>query len=90
MRENLGGVPGHVVSVKMAAVDHGPGDAALWSRAARASTGSIAIRVPSGTAYRVTANAQVGSVRITVPRTNSRAHVIQAVTGIGTVTVTGR
>ena len=31
---NLEGVPGHVVSVKMAAVDRGPGDAALWSRAA--------------------------------------------------------
>jgi len=31
-RGNLSGVPGHVVSVKMAAVDRGPGDAALWSR----------------------------------------------------------
>ena len=66
---NLGGVPGHVISVKMAAVDRGPGDA--------------------GTAYRVNASTQVGSVRVSVPRAAASSHVIEATTGTGTVTVTG-
>jgi DUF4097 and DUF4098 domain-containing protein YvlB len=56
---------------------------------AHAGTGSVAIRVPSGTAYKVTASTQVGSVRITVPRAAASSHVIQATTGTGTVAVTG-
>ncbi len=83
----------------MAAVDRGPGDAALWSRAAHgeppqqafahSGIGSVTIRVPHGTAYRVTARTQIGSVRVSVPRAAAAAHVIQATTGTGTVTVTG-
>jgi hypothetical protein len=57
--------------------------------AAHSGTGSVAIRVPSGTAYKVTANTQVGSVRITIPQAAAASHVIQATTGVGTVTVTG-
>jgi hypothetical protein len=49
----------------------------------------VAVRVPSGTAYRVTARTQIGSVRVSVPRAAAAAHVIQATTGTGTVTVTG-
>jgi hypothetical protein len=56
---------------------------------AHAGTGSVAIRVPPGTAYKVTASSQVGSVRITVPQAAASSHVIHATTGIGTVTVTG-
>ena len=56
---------------------------------AHAGTGSVAVRVPSGTAYRVTASTQVGAVRITVPQAATSSHVIRATTGIGTVTVTG-
>lgn len=49
----------------------------------------MAIRVPSGAAYKVAASTQVGSVRITVPQAADSSHVIQATTGTGTVTVTG-
>ena len=56
---------------------------------AHAGTGSVAVRVPLGTAYRVTASTQVGAVRITVPQAATSSHVIRATTGIGTVTVTG-
>lgn len=56
---------------------------------AHAGTGSVAIRVPSGTAYKVAASTQVGSVRITVPQAADSTHVIRATTGTGTVTVTG-
>jgi hypothetical protein len=56
---------------------------------ARAGTGSVAIRVPSGVAYRVTASAGLGSVRVSVPRAAASAHIIQATAGSGTVTVTG-
>ena len=56
---------------------------------ARSDTGSVAIRVPSGTAYKVTASTQVGSVRITVPQAADSSHVIRATTGTGAVTVTG-
>jgi hypothetical protein len=56
---------------------------------ARSDVGSVAIRVPSGTAYKVTASAQVGSVRIAVPQAAASSHVIQATAGAGTVTVTG-
>ena len=56
---------------------------------ARSGIGSVTIRVPSGTAYRVSASTQVGSVRVSVPRAAASSHVIQATTGTGTVTVTG-
>ena len=56
---------------------------------ARSGIGSVAIRVPSGTAYRVAASTQEGSVRVSVPRAAASSHVIQATTGTGTVTVTG-
>ena len=56
---------------------------------AHAGTGSVAIRVPPGTAYKVTASSQVGSVRITVPQAADSSHVIRATTGVGTVTVAG-
>jgi hypothetical protein len=56
---------------------------------ASSGVGSVTIRVPSGTAYRVTARTQVGSVRVSVPRAAASSHVIQASTGTGTVTVTG-
>jgi len=56
---------------------------------ARANTGSIGIRVPSGTAYKVTASTQVGSVRVAVAQAAASSHVIRATTGTGTVTVTG-
>jgi len=56
---------------------------------AHSGIGAVAIRVPSGTAYRVTARTQIGSVRVSVPRAAAAAHVIQATTGTGTVTVTG-
>jgi len=56
---------------------------------ARSGIGSVAIRVPSGTAYRVAASTQEGSVRVSVPRSAASSHVIQATTGTGTVTVTG-
>lgn len=56
---------------------------------ARSGVGSVAIRVPSGTAYRVAASTQEGSVRVSVPRAAASSHVIQATTGTGTVTVTG-
>ena len=56
---------------------------------ARSGIGSVAIRVPSGTAYRVTASSQTGAVRVSVPRAAASSHVIQATTGTGTVTVTG-
>jgi hypothetical protein len=56
---------------------------------AHAGTGSVAVRVPSGTAYRVTASTQVGAVRITVPQAATSPRVIRASTGIGTVTVAG-
>jgi len=49
----------------------------------------VTIRVPSGTAYRVSASTQVGSVRVSVPRAAASSHVIQATTGTGRVTVTG-
>ena len=51
--------------------------------------GPVAIRVPSGTVYRVTASAQEGSVRVSVPRAAASTHVIQATTSTGTVTVAG-
>ena len=57
--------------------------------AAHSGVGSVAIRVPSGTAYKVTASTQVGSVRITVPQAAHSSHIIRATTGTGTVTVTG-
>jgi hypothetical protein len=57
--------------------------------AAHSGTGSVAIRVPPGTAYKVTASTQVGSVRITVPQAADSSHVIRATTGVGTVTVAG-
>jgi DUF4097 and DUF4098 domain-containing protein YvlB len=57
--------------------------------AAHAGIGSVAIRVPSETAYKVTASTQVGSVRITVAQAAASSHVIQATTSTGTVTVTG-
>ena len=56
---------------------------------AHSGIGAVAVRVPSGTAYRVTARTQIGSVRVSVPRAAAAAHVIQATTGTGTVTVTG-
>jgi hypothetical protein len=56
---------------------------------AHAGTGSVAIRVPSGAAYRVTAGTQIGSVRVTVAQAAASLHVIRATTGTGTVTVTG-
>jgi hypothetical protein len=56
---------------------------------ASSGVGSVTIRVPSGTAYRVTASTQVGSVRVSVPRAAASSHVIEATTGTGTVTVTG-
>jgi predicted membrane protein len=56
---------------------------------ARSGIGSVAIRVPSGTAYRVTASTQIGSVRVPVPRAAASSHVIHAATSTGTVTVTG-
>jgi hypothetical protein len=56
---------------------------------ARSGIGSVTIRVPSGTTYRVTASVQTGSVRVSVPRAAASSHVIQATTGTGTVTVTG-
>jgi hypothetical protein len=56
---------------------------------AHAGTGVVAVRVPSGTAYRVTATTQVGAVRITVPQAATSSHVIRATTGTGSVTVTG-
>jgi hypothetical protein len=54
---------------------------------AHSGIGSVAVRVPSGTAYRVTAKTQIGSVRVSVPRAAASVHVIQATTGTGTVTV---
>ena len=57
--------------------------------AAHSGTGSVAIRVPAGTAYKITARTQVGSVRITVPQAAGSSHVIRATTGVGTVKVTG-
>jgi len=56
---------------------------------AHAGTGSVAIRVPSGTAYRVIASTQIGSVRVTVAQAAASSHVIRATTGTGAVTVTG-
>ena len=56
---------------------------------ASSGIGSVTIRVPSGTAYRVSASTQVGSVRVSVPRAAASTHVIEATTGTGTVTVTG-
>jgi hypothetical protein len=56
---------------------------------AHSGIGSVAIRVPSGTAYRVTASTQIGSVRVSVPRAAASSHVIRATTNTGTVTVTG-
>jgi hypothetical protein len=56
---------------------------------ASAGTGSVAIRVPSGTAYRVAASTGVGTVRVAVAQAAASSHVIQASTGTGTVTVTG-
>jgi hypothetical protein len=56
---------------------------------ARSGIGPVAIRVPSGTAYRIIASSQVGSVRVSVPRAAASSHVIQATTSTGTVTVTG-
>jgi hypothetical protein len=56
---------------------------------ASAGTGSVAIRVPSGTAYRVAASTGVGAVRVAVAQAAASSHVIQATTGTGTVTVTG-
>jgi hypothetical protein len=57
--------------------------------AARSGIGSVAIRVPSGTAYKVSASTQVGSVRITVPQAADSSHILRASTGTGAVTVTG-
>jgi hypothetical protein len=56
---------------------------------ASSGVGSVTIRVPSGTAYRVAASAGIGSVRVSVPRSAASPHVIQATTGTGTVTVAG-
>ncbi len=56
---------------------------------ASSGIGSVAIRGPSGTAYRVAASTHDGSVRVSVPRAAASSHVIQAATGTGTVTVTG-
>lgn len=56
---------------------------------AQCDVGSVAIRVPPGRAYQVTASTQVGSVRITIPQAAASSHVIHAATGTGTVTITG-
>jgi hypothetical protein len=56
---------------------------------ASAGIGSVAVRVPSGTAYRVAANSQTGAVRVSVAQSAASSHVIQATTGTGTVAVTG-
>jgi hypothetical protein len=56
---------------------------------AHSGIGSVAIRVPSATAYRVTASTQIGSVRVSVPRAAVSSHVIRATTNTGTVRVTG-
>jgi hypothetical protein len=56
---------------------------------ASTGVGAVTIRVPVTVAYRVTANTQVGSVRVTVPQATTSGHEIHASTGPGTVTVTG-
>jgi hypothetical protein len=56
---------------------------------ARSGIGSVAIQVPTGAAYRVTASTPIGSVLVAVPRVASSSHVIQASSGTGSVTVTG-
>jgi len=56
---------------------------------ASTGVGAVTIRVPVTVAYRVTADTQVGSVRVTVPQAATSGHEIHASTGPGTVTVTG-
>ena len=56
---------------------------------ANSGVGTVTVRVPSGTAYKVAAGTQVGAVRITVAQAATSSHVIQASTGTGTVAVTG-
>lgn len=56
---------------------------------ASSGIGSVDVRVPSGSAYRVTASSQTGSVLVSVHRAAASSHVLQASTGTGTVTVAG-
>ena len=56
---------------------------------ATSGIGSVDVRVPSGSAYRVTASSQTGSVLVSVHRAAASSHVLQASTGTGTVTVAG-
>lgn len=51
--------------------------------------GPVAITVPVSGSYRVTANTQLGSVTVTVPRSARSAHVINASSQLGSVRVTG-
>lgn len=51
--------------------------------------GDVTVKVPTTTAYRVTAQAQLGSMTVTVPTSPSASHVIRASSQLGNVTVTG-
>jgi hypothetical protein len=50
--------------------------------------GPVTVRVPAGLSYRVSAQAQLARASVSVPRSADSAHVIQASSQLGPVTVT--
>jgi hypothetical protein len=55
--------------------------------AAVARVGAITLRVPTGAAYAVTANATVGQATVSIPQASSAPHTITATTDVGAILV---
>jgi hypothetical protein len=91
----VGAIHGQNLSGSLAQFRTGVGaiDAAFVAAPGRlgasARTGVVALLVPAGAAYAVTATSDLGAVSVRVRQDASSGHIIQASTGVGTVTVAG-
>jgi hypothetical protein len=54
---------------------------------ATARVGAVAVRVPGGVSYQVTAHAHLGKATVSVPQSSSSAHTISATTDVGTILI---
>jgi hypothetical protein len=90
---DVGSIRGTALSGAFAEFHTGVGsiDAAFTSApghlAASAGTGAVALLVPAGPSYDVTATTSVGSVSVRVRQDTASRHVIEATTDLGSVTV---
>jgi hypothetical protein len=91
--DDTGSIGGTGLSAMRASFHDGTGDihvaftAAPRKLSAVTRTGSVSVRLPSGTAYQVHAGSRVGSVRVSVPHSPTAPHVIIATTSTGRVSV---